>query len=80
MDARCFDNDFKNLFDNRLRWIILKQWSLTQTANLIVGKVQDRIEQTWANFLAQGPQSQILCFRGPHSKLLKLVQNYIVTQ
>ena len=31
--------------------------------------------QGWANFSAQGPQSQISSLRGPHSKLPRLFQN-----
>ena len=38
------------------------------------------LEQRWSNFSPEGPQSQILTFREPHSKLPRLFQNYISTQ
>ena len=41
---------------------------------------ENQLDQGWANFSPQGPQSQMLCFRGPHSKLPRLFQNQIVIQ
>ena len=37
------------------------------------------ISQTRATFSAEGPQSQIFSFKGPHSMLPRLFQNYIFT-
>ena len=78
----CYADDAKEVGANARDALDTRKWRRkTHTGDPHQWTSQEKkkvidLEQGWADFSAQGPESQILSFRGPHSKLPRLFQNY----